>query len=83
MWIRAFRALHGPETAVSRTVVGDPEDAASIILRRSSHDLLDEAVLDPTSEGRTPQILMYLFTELNPYKIGLPNKGLNKSSRFV
>ena len=44
LWIRVLQALHGPGAAVSRTVVDDPEDAASIIVRWSSHYLLDEAV---------------------------------------
>jgi hypothetical protein len=44
LWIRALQALHGPEAPVSRAVVHNPEDPASIIVRRSSHYLLDEAV---------------------------------------
>jgi len=44
LWIRTLQSLHGPGAAVSRTVVDDPEDAASIMVRWSSHDLLDEAV---------------------------------------
>ena len=44
LWIRALQALHSPGTAVSRTIINDPKDAASIMVRRSSHDLLNEAV---------------------------------------
>jgi hypothetical protein len=44
MRIRVLQSLNGPETAVSRAVVDDPKDAASIIVRRSSHYLLDEAI---------------------------------------
>ena len=44
LWIRDLQALHGPGAPVSRTVVDDPEDAASIIVRRSSHYLLNEPV---------------------------------------
>ena len=35
LWIRALQTLHSPETAVSRTVVNDPEDAASVIVGRA------------------------------------------------
>src|SRR5215471_16710312 len=44
LWIGTLQALHSPGTAVSRTIVNDPKDAASIIVRRSSHDLLHKAV---------------------------------------
>ena len=44
LWLRALPALHGPKGAVSRTVVDDPEDAASVVLGRASHYPLDEAV---------------------------------------
>src|SRR5207249_7313264 len=44
LWISTLQSLHGPGATVSRTVVDDPKDAASIHVRRSSHDLLDEAV---------------------------------------
>jgi hypothetical protein len=44
LWIVALRALRCPETAVNRAVVDDPEDAASIVVRRSRHDLLHETV---------------------------------------
>lgn len=49
LWIRALQALHSPEAAVSRTVVDDPEDAASVIVGRARHDLLDEAVKRPNT----------------------------------
>lgn len=42
-----FAGVAQPEAAVSRTVVDDPEDAASVIVGRASHDLLDEAVKGP------------------------------------
>jgi hypothetical protein len=59
--IRALQALHGPGTAVGRTVVDDPEDAASIIVRRSSHYLLDEAVkgVDAILGSQRPKILAW------------------------
>jgi hypothetical protein len=44
LWVRALQTLHGSGTAVSRTVVYDPEDAASIVVRRSRRYLLDEPV---------------------------------------
>ena len=44
LWICALQALHSPATAVSRTIINDPKDAASIMVRQSSHDLLNEAV---------------------------------------
>src|ERR1017187_162934 len=44
VWIRVVQALRGPGSAVCRTIVDAPEDAASIIVRRSSHYLLDETV---------------------------------------
>ena len=44
LWIRALQALRSPGAAVSRTIINDPKDAASIMVRRSSHDLLHEAV---------------------------------------
>jgi len=33
LWVGALQTLHGSGTAVSRTVVYDPEDAASIVVR--------------------------------------------------
>ena len=57
LWICALQALHGPEAAVSRTVVDDPEDAASVVVGRSSHDLLDEAV------KRLDAILLFAATK--------------------
>src|SRR5207249_8344473 len=44
LWISTLQSLHGPGATVSRTVVDDPKDAASIHVRRSSHDLLDQSV---------------------------------------
>src|SRR5580704_7465470 len=44
MWIRASQALHGSGAAVSRTVVDNPEDAARIVVWRSSHYLLYQSV---------------------------------------
>jgi len=38
------QSLHGPGTAVRRTVVDNPEHTAGIVVRRASHDLLDQAV---------------------------------------
>src|SRR5580704_6594758 len=43
IWIGALQALHGSGAAVSRTVVDDPEDAARIVVWRSSHYLLYQA----------------------------------------
>jgi|SRR5215469_1781518 len=42
--IGALQALHSPGAAVSRTIIHDPKDAASVIVRWSSLDLLHEAV---------------------------------------
>ena len=41
---RRFAGVAQPGAAVSRTIINDPKDAAGIIVRRSSHDLLYEAV---------------------------------------
>ncbi len=42
--VSTLQALNSPGTAVSGTVVDNPEDTASIVVRRSGHHLLDQAV---------------------------------------
>ena len=42
--ILLLEALHGSQTAMGGSIVDDPEHASRIIVRRSSHDLFNEAV---------------------------------------
>src|SRR5262245_20326918 len=43
-WIFLLEALGGGESAMGGAVVHDPEDAPSVMIGRSSHNLIDEAI---------------------------------------